>query len=301
MRIEILLSTHDGERFLAEQLDSLLEQTLGGVEILARDDGSTDGTRAMLDGYRRSGRLRWYGGERLGAARSFWRLLGDSGEADYYAFCDQDDVWDADKLEIAVRALERIGTDAPALYCGDVRVADAGMRIISEGMVKPTPTDYPHALFKKIAPGCTYVFNHSARDLLRGYDAEALGIGLHDWTALQIVACFGRVIFDETPHMRYRQHGDNAIGAHRRTALSLLRKLPAFWSGPMKNSRERQALRLERAFGEKMTAENRALTAMLAHYRSDKAQKRALLKALKAMPGKAERRLGSLLIRMNKL
>lgn len=301
MRIEVLISTHDGERFLEEQLDNLLAQTLGGVEILARDDGSTDGTRAILERYRRSGRLRWHGGECLGAARSFWRLLFDSGDADYYAFCDQDDVWDADKLEIAVRALEGIGADVPALYCGDVRVADAGMGIIAGSMVKPTPTDYPSALFKKIAPGCTFVFNRVARDLLRGYDAEALDIELHDWTALQIVACFGTVIFDETPHMCYRQHGGNAIGAHRTTALSLLKKLPAFWWGPMKNSRERQALRLERAFGEKMTEENRALTAMLAHYREDRMQKKALLKALKAMPGKAERRMISLLIRINKL
>ena len=69
------------------------------------------------------------------------------------------------------------------------------------------------------------------------FDAERLGIELHDWTAYQIAACFGRVHFDEAGHMSYRQHGDNQIGARSERFFSRIGKIPAFWNGPMKNSR----------------------------------------------------------------
>ena len=282
MKLIVLLSAYNGETYIREQLDSLLAQTLRNIEILVRDDGSADGTRAILTKYAQRGVLRWYAGENLGPARSFWRLLQDAPDADYYAFCDQDDVWDADKLEIAVSALERLDTSKPALYCGDVRVTDMKLRILAEHMIRPAPTDYPHALLHNLAPGCTYVFNRPARELLHRFDAERLGIELQDWTAYQIVACFGSVFFDPAPHMSYRQHGGNAIGAHRTTAGAWLKKAASFWSGPMKNSRARQALRLERALGEEMPVENRDLTALLAHYREDRQTKKALLRMLRS-------------------
>ena len=120
MKVKILLSSYNGEQYIREQIDSLLSQTQTGVEILVRDDGSTDSTKAILDEYQDRDRLSWYGGENLGPGLSFWKLLEDSGEADYYAFCDQDDVWDQDKVEIAVRTLEEAIPDInsiPALYC----------------------------------------------------------------------------------------------------------------------------------------------------------------------------------------
>lgn len=301
MKLIVLLSAYNGEKFLRQQLDSLLAQTLRGVEVFARDDGSTDATRNILEEYRKKGLLRWDAGENLGAARSFWQLLQNCEEADYYAFCDQDDIWDPDKLAVAVRALQSLDPGKPALYCGDVRVADAGLRILRETMVRGMPTDYPHALLKNIAPGCTFVFNHPARELLRAYDAERLGIDLHDWTAFQIIACFGQVIFDPTPHMSYRQHGANAIGAHHTTPAALLKKIPSFWSGSMKNSRQRQALRLEQAYGEEMEKENRELTALLAHYCEDSTKKRRLLSRLEKSLSGADARMAQILTLINRL
>lgn len=301
MKLIVLLSAYNGEKYLREQLDSLLAQTLRSVEVFVRNDGSTDTTRDILEEYRERGVLRWTAGENLGTARSFWLLLQNCEEADYYAFCDQDDVWDADKLAVAVQALRHLDPMRPALYCGDVRVADAELRILRETMVRGMQTDYPHALLKNIAPGCTFVFNHPARELLRAYDAEKLGIDLHDWTAFQIISCFGRVIFDPAPHMSYRQHGDNAIGAHRTTAITLLKKIPSFWSGPMKNSRQRQALRLEQAYGEQMAEENRELTVLLAHYVEDRTQKRRLLSKLGKSLSGADAYIARVLTRINRL
>ena len=298
MKLLVLLSSYNGARFLREQLDSLLSQTLGGVEILVRDDGSTDGTREILAEYAGRGALQWYAGGNLGPFRSFWQLLTACGEADYYAFCDQDDVWDSDKLESAVRALKKL--EGPALYCADVRVTDERLHVTAEHMVRPESADYPHALIRNLAPGCTYVFNRAALELLRRFDAERLGVELHDWTAYQIIACFGKVIFDAQPHMSYRQHGGSVIGAADKSASELLRKACGFWNGPQRNRRSRQALRLEQAYGEGMSPENRALTALYAHYREDGRKKRALLRERKNLNGTA-RFLFTLALLLNRL
>lgn len=301
MKLIVMLSAYNGEAYIREQLDSLLVQTLQGVEILVRDDGSTDGTCEILEEYAKRGALRWYAGSNLGPSRSFWRLLQDAPEADFYAFCDQDDVWDANKLEIAVSALTRLDASKPALYCGDVRVGDAKLGVLSEHMVRPAPTDYPQALLRNLAPGCTFVFNRAARELLRRYDAERLGLELHDWTAYQVVACFGRVVYDPAPHMSYRQHGGNAIGANRTTARAWLEKAVSFWSGPMKNSRQRQAIRLERAFGREMCAERQELTALFAHYQENRETKLKLLRMLRSSARGMDGYLARLLVLINRL
>ena len=276
MKLLVLLSAYKGETYLPQQLDSLLAQTLPGVEILVRDDGSHDGTCAILAEYANRGALRWYRGANLGAARSFWRLLADCGEADYYAFCDQDDVWDSDKLARAVAALEKAGA-GPLLYGSDVRVAGADLSPLAPRMMGKAHTDYPHALVKNAAPGCTFVWNRAAMARLRRYDAETLGIDLHDWTAFQIIACLGRVIYDEAPSLSYRQHGGNAIGAVTHRAAHRLGQIAAFWHGDKRNSRQRNARRLALAFGPEMTPENRLLTEDLAYYREDRSRQRRLL------------------------
>ena len=298
MKLLVLLSAYNGERYLRAQLESLLAQTLEGVEILVRDDGSTDGTKAILEEYASRGALRWFGGENLGCARSFWALLHESEDADYYAFCDQDDVWDADKLMIAVRAIE--GERGPALYCSDVRVTDEKLRLISDHMQPPTVPGLRHALIKNIAPGCTFVFNRAAKELLCRCDAEALGIEIHDWTAYQIVAARGRVVFDAEGHMAYRQHGGNAIGAVADPGRAFLEKIGKFWNGERTNSRSRMAQRLERVYGADLNPEDAALTACLAHYREDATLKRKLL-AYRLGTGKAEQALVALLILFDKL
>lgn len=301
MKLIVLLSTYNGVKYMRQQLDSLLAQSFPGIEILVRDDGSTDGTCELLEEYAKRGALRWYAGHNLGPAHSFWRLLCGCGDADYYAFCDQDDVWDEDKLETAVAALSCFETDTPALYCSDVRVTDKALNVLYDHMVNPCPADYPHALLRNPAPGCTFVFNHQARELLCLYDAKKLGLELHDWTAYQIVACFGKVVFDPVPHMCYRQHGNNVNGAHRRTAISLIKKLPAFWEGAMRNSRRRQALRLEQTYSEIMPTGNRELTGLIAHYDENSAKKRKLLYMLWNTVDGADARMAWLMALFNRL
>lgn len=300
MKLLVLLSSYNGEKYLREQVDSLLSQTLDGVEILVRDDGSTDGTRTILEAYAEQGKLRWEAGNRLGPARSFWRLIQTCGDADYYAFCDQDDIWDADKLVIAVGKLRTADAGKPSLYCGDVRVTDSVGRMTGH-LVRYCPVNYGHALIRNLAPGCTYVFNHASMELLRQFDAERMGIELHDWTVYQIVSCFGQIVFDSEPHMSYRQHGGNVIGASNISVMEFLRKVHSFWNGSKKGSRSRQALHLEQVFSSQMSPFNRDLTAMFAHYRTDNKLKKKLLQAKWIKLQRLEKYLFKLLVVFNRL
>ncbi len=300
MKINVLMSTYNGEKYLREQIESILNQTAEGVTLTVRDDGSTDSTKQILEEYASAGKLVWYDGENLRCTKSFWHLACNAADADYFAFCDQDDVWDSDKLEVAVKALEGY-SDTPALYFCDVRVVDEKLNVISENMVEKMPVDYAHSLIKNIAPGCTYVFNAEARKLFREYDIDGYPVDIHDWLAYRIVACFGKVVFDPVSRMNYRQHGNNVIGATERGIKYYLKKVDSFLNDKNKNLRERNAQGMEACFGEKMSAENCALTRYFTQYRTDKAVKKAFLKEKSFAFSGVQYEYFKLLIKMEKI
>ena len=108
-RVIVLMSTYNGEKYLRNQIESLLRQVDVEIEILVRDDGSKDGTLGILEEYKNSreysGKLSYYVGPNVGPAKSFLDLIKHAPEAEYYALCDQDDTWLPDKLKIAVEAI----------------------------------------------------------------------------------------------------------------------------------------------------------------------------------------------------
>ena len=115
--ITVLMSTYNGEKYLREQIESILNQKNVRVQILVRDDGSTDHTHIILDEYQKNGKLNWYTGMNLKSSKSFMNLVTKAPETEYYAFCDQDDVWNNDKLYRAVNKLKSMGNmNIPRLY-----------------------------------------------------------------------------------------------------------------------------------------------------------------------------------------
>ena len=209
-RVAVLLSTYDGARFLPEQIDSLAGQAGVAVQLHARDDGSSDETAEILGTYsERWPTLADVGpGENLGPARSFLELLRTAPDADYFAFCDQDDVWLPDKLERAVAA---IAADfAPVLYCSNVALVDEKLNPLG-----PAPASgdasFAHLLFENVAVGCTVVLNRAARDLIVACDPGAAP-AMHDWWCALVIAGFGRIHYDPQPGVLYRQHGRNVVG-----------------------------------------------------------------------------------------
>ena len=132
-KIMILLATYNGERYLEEQLESLILQKNVIFKILVRDDGSTDGTLDILRRWEKNGQLTWYSGTHTGVQMGYYELMKKAGEyeSDFFAFCDQDDRWDPDKLETAVKELSQFPDTMPALYYSGQRLTDENLVFIS--------------------------------------------------------------------------------------------------------------------------------------------------------------------------
>lgn len=275
-RVCVLLSTYNGETYLAEQLDSLLRQENVTLCVRVRDDGSTDGTQRVLETYRKRfpDVLEWtQGKENLRAARSFMELVQTAPDADYYAFCDQDDVWDSDKLICAVRAMEAREPGRPLLYYSNVRVVDASLALIEQSDISPAEVRLRRALLHNVVIGCTAVMNRVLREALCAYTPDFTEM-LHDWWAVKVcLALGGETVFDPVPHMGYRQHGQNVLGFYDKPTRSLRDVL--FTRPPCSISR--CAGELLAAYGDAIPAECREAVAVLAGYRADPRLKWRLL------------------------
>lgn len=279
MKVLILLSTYNGEKFLQEQLDSLYRQTIP-VDILVRDDGSTDNTKTILQQNADLGKLMWYTGENLKPEKSFWDLINKAPQADYYAFCDQDDVWFDDKVERAIKYLKDIpNQERPLLYCSNVDITDAELN--STGLLctgETYYTDFAHALIYSLAPGCTMVFNSLARNEMIKYNMKNEFVIMHDWLAHKIVAMLGTVVFDKEPTMFYRQHGNNVIGAQKTKGIKALFKRIKRVLGSHANIRSNNAKSLLNVYGEQIDEERRHILDIVANYRNNRKLKREFLK-----------------------
>ena len=209
--VNVLMSTYNGEQYLEEQLQSILNQVDIKVKILVRDDGSTDKTIEILNKYKNKGLLEWYTGENLRSARSFMNLVYNVDESEYYAFSDQDDVWNKDKLKIAVKALELQGdSHIPRLYCSNYQLVDANLDLMQDNGHVST-TKFNEALVSSCCTGCTTVFNNSLLKILQIYTPKV--IVMHDdWAHKVCLAVGGTVIYDSSKTLKYRQHENNVDG-----------------------------------------------------------------------------------------
>ncbi|MEL0027736.1 MAG: glycosyltransferase [Perlucidibaca sp.] len=225
-RVAILLATYNGERWLDEQLDSLLNQTGVAVTVFVSDDCSGDGTIARLQA-RADERIRLLPAtSRQGsAAGNFFRLLRDVDFSGYDAISlsDQDDIWHADKLARALTLMAEQGVDAVS---GNVTAfwPDGRRRLIR----KSQPQQAWDHFFEAAGPGCTYVLSPalatSLQQVLRAQLERLRGVSLHDW----FIYCHARThgfrwYIDERPVMDYRQHGGNVIGANQGLAAARAR------------------------------------------------------------------------------
>jgi glycosyltransferase involved in cell wall biosynthesis len=234
--VQILLATHEGARYLEEQLESLLAQTFTRWKLVARDDGSTDDTPSILQRYagRHPDRIRLlaFDGRRLGAMGNFGALLESSGGS-HVMFCDQDDVWLPDKIEVTRSAMAELeirhGTETPLLVHTDLRVVDERLGPISDSMWRFQHIDpsrlsvLPRALLQNFVTGCTAMVNRALLDLALPIPPDAR---MHDWWLTLVALSFGAVRSLPTATILYRQHGKNERGASGfsplRAALELL-------------------------------------------------------------------------------
>jgi len=216
--VAILMGTHNGARFLPEQLDSLATQAHQNWVLIASDDGSTDDTLQILKAYQAkwpAGQLIIKEGPKQGFCVNFLSLACDPNiKADYYAFCDQDDVWLATKLAVAIQNIfENQEENIPYLYCGRTSYVNVNLKKLGCSRLFAFPRTFRNALIQSIAGGNTMVFNQSAKTLL-----ERAGIvqhPSHDWWVYQLISgAGGDVFYDPTPQILYRQHEDALVGGN---------------------------------------------------------------------------------------
>lgn len=221
-QIQILLATYNGGNFLAQQLDSLFDQTVQDFEILARDDASSDDTLAVFAHYmeRFPGRIRLLPVEsRLGPALNFGTLLEHS-RAPYIMFCDQDDLWHPDKIQRSLARMAQMeaqyGAGSPLLVFSDLEVVDYQMQPLAASFWKHlhmnprSGSDLSRLLAQNIIAGCTMLLNRPLVDLSLPVPPTAF---MHDaWIGL-VCACIGRMDYLPETTVRYRQHQNNVWGA----------------------------------------------------------------------------------------
>lgn len=211
--VHVMVSTYNGEKYVKEQLDSIFSQEYTNIKVTVRDDGSSDHTvevlQTYLAGLKKTDKMDIIEGENVGVKDSFLSLLNICESGDYWAFCDQDDVWFPDKVKTAVDKLS--AAKGPALYCCRTMLTNEHLQPVADTLHKfPPNPGFGNALIENICVGCTIVINRDLYELVKGkYPEKSL---IHDMWLYQIASCFGTVIYDDEPHIYYRQHEGNVIG-----------------------------------------------------------------------------------------
>lgn len=217
-KVQILMSVYNGEKYLREQLDSILAQTYGNIEILVRDDGSTDQSLSILQEYQKvHSFISVIEGKNIGLTKSFIELLGAS-DGEYVAFCDQDDVWLENKIEKAVEKLE--ACEIPALYCSNQILVNEKLEKIDNEKLPHIIPSFGNAVIESVCTGCTVVMNEALIKEIKGHLPQ--NAIWHDWWCYMVASYLGTVIFDEHAYIYYRQHGGNQLGTSR-NALVMIR------------------------------------------------------------------------------
>lgn len=243
--ITVLMSTYNGEKFLREQINSIMAQKGVNLNLVVRDDGSKDKTLSILEEYKSKGQLTYYTGSNIGPQYSFMDLLVNSEQNDYYAFSDQDDFWLEDKLYSAISYLKE-HNDKPALYICQTQLTDANLNLRDNIEVHPKLT-FGESLIYSYASGCTFVFNKKLKDFIAAHKIPDK-LPMHDiWIILSNMAIDGYTYFDTNAHILYRQHENNEIGLGHGFFFKWHERLIKFCS--KNNIRYYQALKLLQTYG----------------------------------------------------
>ena len=270
-KILVLMATYNGGKYLREQLDSVFLQKNVDITVLVRDDGSIDNTCAILDEYSKRYNLIWYSGQHLNVANGFYNLMEEAVKMDfdYFAFCDQDDVWDTDKLSIGVSAI--CSFNEPALYYSGQRLADGNLNFIANHELNTERTLHTRFILSDFA-GCTGVFNKSLLKEVVSYRPKYML--MHDtWILKVCLALGGQVIIDTRPHMYYRQHGGNTVGLGR--SLSAYFKQVKQYITEYKVEPQMKELLL--GYGDRIISEYAVIANACCNYKTDREARTFLL------------------------
>jgi glycosyltransferase involved in cell wall biosynthesis len=259
--VAILLGTFNGARFLPDQLRSFENQTFANWRLFASDDGSTDATVAILSHFLEKlgpSKVQIRKGPGCGFVTNFLSLACDRTiTSDYFAYSDQDDIWEPDKLSRATDWLQTIPPQTPAMFCSRTRLIDEEGRECGYSSLFRRKPSFRNALVQSIAGGNTVVFNEATRRLLMAC-TSSVQVPSHDWwTYLLTTAAGGVVCYDPVPLVRYRVHPANVVGSNVGW-LNHIRRVQMLARDRLTNWTTQNVAALE-SFRLRMTPENREL------------------------------------------
>nr|WP_296047211.1 glycosyltransferase family 2 protein [uncultured Blautia sp.] len=218
-KIAILLATYNGERYLRELLESLIGQSLQNFCCFVHDDGSKDGTVKILEDYcsQYPKRFVMVEGESTGGAKSNFMYLMNQVRADYYMFCDQDDVWLPEKVKLSYNLIKKQEMSVPTVVYTDLKIVNSELSLIDSSYYhytgkNPSRNSLIDLLKCNVTVGCTMTINRVLRDTALQV-SNLDNIFMHDWWISLIASVSGQLIFLNEQTILYRQHGDNSVGA----------------------------------------------------------------------------------------
>lgn len=233
-KVDILVATYNGEKYLKEQIDSILNQTYDNIQIIISDDNSIDGTRDILKQYEANDKITvFYQETNLGYVKNFEFLLSKV-ESELYMLSDQDDIWLPEKVE---KSIEKLKTENLDLVFGDLEVVDENLNTLYPSFVeymkisrkiKNELGSYKLQYLYNCMTGCTILSKKSFLDKILPLPNNSKYM-VHDYWIGLVVSLYGKIGFLKTPYIKYRQHGNNQIGtgkeSYKYTKLSQVRNL----------------------------------------------------------------------------
>ena len=234
----ILMATYNGEQFISDQIESILNQTYKNWKLVIHDDGSTDNTLDIINKYAEKYKDKIIlidDGIKCGGAKENFshliKIAKNSFDFDYIMFADQDDVWLPEKIEITLNKMVdvkyKVGEDKPILIHTDLKVVDERLNVMAESFwkyqkINPQHNTFNRVLVQNIVTGCTTMINKSALYICFPIPEKAI---LHDWWMALVVSAFGKIDYVSKPTVLYRQHANNDIGAKKWDVRSAVKRV----------------------------------------------------------------------------
>ena len=231
-KIQILLATYNGEKFLREQLDSIVSQEYKSWNLLIHDDGSTDNTIFILNEYKNiyPNKISLLNDQKIfsSARKNFFHLIEHrSREANLYCLCDQDDIWHESKLKLIIERYNSIDDKAPILIHSDLSLIDSSGKLLEKShnkliKFKKNLITKDTSLYYNPIPGCAMSINSTLANKI-SYSKYMV---MHDWWIL-LSAIYENttILYIKFPLVKYRQHSKNVLGYKKINIFILIIRL----------------------------------------------------------------------------
>ena len=228
-KVCVILSAYNGDKYIEEQIKSILDQSGVDLKLIIRNDGSTDKTGMIINKFSDNNRVTIVHGENIGYCMSFITALSLAPKSDYYAFADQDDIWLEEKLKSAIYNLENIESSGSKLYASSLTVVDKKLNYIKTKNYDDIRITLGSALSRQRIAGCTMVFNDQLRSLIiKAINYSKNRFGHDGWAYLLCLATGGSVVIDSNSYILYRRHENTETSGGGRLFSKIKRELMNF-------------------------------------------------------------------------